>query len=247
MSILKHFAVQTTKLQAVKVSLSDFFGSWAAIKMKMSQMGDDMLANELLVQMKSRENVLFNNHVLNAAVFLDPRYQQYMPTRKREDAIKYLTELQNKLNRIVRNSTSEIDGTRDAPELNENNTELAAFLANNYGDDSSFDDINTTESENIAASNDIKDILNNFIGEKDSLDTCVFRYWENNIESKPDLYKLASIIHSVPPTQTSVERAFSAMALILTPLRTRMSNDNLENVLLLRLNKEVFNEIYPTQ
>lgn len=64
-----------------------------------------------------------------------------------------------------------------------------------------------------------------------------------NMETKPELYKLATVIHSVPPTQTSVERAFSAMALILNPLKTRLSDKNLENMLLIRLNRENSDEM----
>lgn len=46
-------------------------------------------------------------------------------------------------------------------------------------------------------------------------------------------------------TEVSVERSFSAMALILGPLRTRISDDNLENSLLIRLNKELFVQNMP--
>lgn len=60
----------------------------------------------------------------------------------------------------------------------------------------------------------------------------------------PELYRLASVIHSVPPTQTTVERTFSALALILTPLRTNLFDTALENILSLRLNRELFENIY---
>lgn len=60
------------------------------------------------------------------------------------------------------------------------------------------------------------------------------------MHTKPVLYKLASVVHAVPPTQTTIERAFSAMALILTHLRTNLSDNNLVNILMIRLNRELF-------
>lgn len=76
---LSHFAKLTTLMQREAVSLSDFFGGWAKIKMELSKLAHDRLVQQLLVEMKSREAVLFNNQVLNAAVFLDPRFQMCMP------------------------------------------------------------------------------------------------------------------------------------------------------------------------
>lgn len=47
--------------------------------------------------MRNRETNLFNDSVLNASVFLDPRYQQYMPIQNRENAIEFLTKLHTKI------------------------------------------------------------------------------------------------------------------------------------------------------
>lgn len=44
----------------------------------------------------------------------------------------------------------------------------------------------------------------------------IFNYWEQQKTSKPELYTLASVVRSVSPSQTSVERGFSAFALVLS-------------------------------
>lgn len=62
-------------MQKEEISLSDFFGGWAKVKLEMTKLGNDTLAQRLLNEIKLREPILFNNEVLNAAVFLDPRYQ----------------------------------------------------------------------------------------------------------------------------------------------------------------------------
>lgn len=41
---------------------------------------------------------------------------------------------------------------------------------------------------------------------------------------------------AIPPTQTAVERVFSALALVLTSHRTNLGDEILENILLVRLN-----------
>lgn len=233
---LSHFAKLTTLMQREAVSLSDFFGGWAKIKMELSKLAHDRLAQQLLVEMKSREAVLFNNQVLNAAVFLDPRFQMCMPLQNKESAITFLSKLHRKIETLEQNNVEEIT----SPVADE----LEAFLRCSMHDTNE----NVAESEeNNNSSNvpvdDIKTIIKKIIGTREPLTTPVFDYWRENMETKPELYKLATVIHSVPPTQTSVERAFSAMALILNPLRTRLSDKNLENMLLIRLNRENSDEI----
>lgn len=65
-------------------------------------------------------------------------------------------------------------------------------------------------------------------------------YWLARKQQEPIIYALSSIINASAPTQTSVERAFSGLNFILNPLRTTMRDDHLEQVLLIRLNKDLF-------
>lgn len=210
--------------------------------MKMVKFPGNQLAENLIAQMKSREEILFNNQVLNAAVFLDPRYQKFMPNENKENAIHYLQRLYVKIESM--NKMTRSNDTVEQP--NTESDELAAFLCSIYGDS----DNNNTDTERsdenqtpIICEENICEKLKKFIGSTLPIDACIFDYWENNKQAQPELYKLASVIHAVPPTQTTVERAFSAMALILSPLRTNLCDTVLENILTLRLNREIFEEI----
>lgn len=62
-------------------------------------------------------------------------------------------------------------------------------------------------------------------------------YWECQKYKTPILRKLAMILHGVPATQASVERAFPALKLILTDRRYNLSEINLEKILFVKLNK----------
>lgn len=67
-------------------------------------------------------------------------------------------------------------------------------------------------------------------------DSNVLQYFKNNKEDRI-ITDLAQITLGIPATQVSVERAFSALALLLTPHRTRLTKDHLNNMLLIKLNK----------
>lgn len=68
-------------------------------------------------------------------------------------------------------------------------------------------------------------------------------FWAKNKNAMKDVYELSIIVNAVPVTQVTVERAFSSLAFILTALRNSLKLDTLENILLIRLNKEIYEEI----
>lgn len=69
------------------------------------------------------------------------------------------------------------------------------------------------------------------------LNVDIMCYWEDKKFTYPRLYRLAKIVHSVPATQVSVERAFSALKLVLTDLRSNLSADSIKKIMFLKLNK----------
>lgn len=68
------------------------------------------------------------------------------------------------------------------------------------------------------------------------IDDDLMEYWRNKKFVLPSLRKLALILHSVPATQVSVERSFSALRLILGDLRYNLSEENLEAIMIAKLN-----------
>ncbi len=53
----------------------------------------------------------------------------------------------------------------------------------------------------------------------------------------PQFFQLSEVILAVPATQVSVERGFSSLKLILSPLRTNLDPKLSEDILLVRCNK----------
>jgi hAT family C-terminal dimerisation region len=71
----------------------------------------------------------------------------------------------------------------------------------------------------------------------------VLLHWEIRRYDDPILYQLSQVILAVPPTQVSVERAFSALGLILTSRRNRLADNTINNLLVCKLNPDVFDQI----
>lgn len=205
--------------------------------MQLSKYDDDLLAKNLLDQMKKREPTLFNNEVLNAAVFLDPRYQKFMSSSNKNAAIDFLSKLYKRINSIESESN---ETGEDCSENPRDTDELEEYLTGIYLNQAESEHANNSATTSERSTVHINEELRNFIGKNENMNTSVFDYWSKNMHTKPVLYKLASVVHAVPPTQTTIERAFSAMALILTHLRTNLSDNNLENILMIRLNRELF-------
>lgn len=70
-----------------------------------------------------------------------------------------------------------------------------------------------------------------------ALDRDIMEYWEEKKFVFPNLYQLAKVVHSVPATEVSVERAFSALRLVLTDLRCNISTETLQKIMFVKLNK----------
>lgn len=70
-----------------------------------------------------------------------------------------------------------------------------------------------------------------------------WNHWRARKSTHPELYELAMVILAAPSTQVSVERAFSALNLVFSDLRCGLSDEVLQNILLIKLNGDVFDKI----
>jgi hypothetical protein len=63
------------------------------------------------------------------------------------------------------------------------------------------------------------------------------QYWLGRKNSNPVLFQLSQIFLSIPATQVSVEQLFSLLKFILSSKRPQISEELLNNVLIIRENK----------
>lgn len=74
---------------------------------------------------------------------------------------------------------------------------------------------------------------------KDNQTMTSFTFWEEKKLLFPPLYEIACVINAIPPSQATVERAFSTLKYIFGEKRTRLIQQNLENILWIKLNDEL--------
>lgn len=75
-----------------------------------------------------------------------------------------------------------------------------------------------------------------FKPKKEDVDSDILMYWYERRYTIPYLKQLVYSLHSVPATQVSVERAFSALRLILDDQRCNLSEENLKSIMFVKLN-----------
>lgn len=244
--ILSPFNKYTKKLQSEVVTLSDFFGYWTTLRIKLAK-SDDELSINLLDEMNNYHEMLMMNPAMLGAVYLDPRYQRGLKDKK-PTAKQFLVNLFLKMKKVE--SYSETQEEESAEK-----TDTVVCQSGTANESDSFDDmeryLNACDSahkgpeSSIAHDGDaineifISELLNGFDGYTDSIKSSIFDIWQNKMHTHTDLYRLAMVVFTIPPTQTSVERCFSALPFILRPQRTRISDNNLENILLVRLNHDI--------
>ena len=185
--------------------------------------------------MEAREGKLLENGALLSGVFLDPRYQILLTDHEKVIAKQHLKDLHRRLNNRggipETRSDSRPSASADPMHEEEEEDELERLLrqterikaasGNGKGGDSS--------------SVDLSLLLDSFDGvPRIPYEEDVFHFWRS-YPSK-ELRMLAEVACSVPVTQVSLERLFSALRYILSDVRNRLREDIIDAILFLRLN-----------
>lgn len=235
------------KLQAEQLTLSNFFGVWYETKM-MTEAIHTSFATLILEQMISREQKLLNNDVLLSAVFMDLRYKVLLEKTQTERAKNHLKHIWTKIislnnneylnaNCENENSSSNSSTTGSTCDEFENLLKLKERqydLANSHLSSSRESDLYLLRQ--VVTELETYDVEQKRLSRKIN----ILQFWEEKRKSQPKLYKLAMVVLSVPATQVSVERLFSGLTFILSPLRTNVNENILEDQLLVRANRIFF-------
>lgn len=226
-STLKPFKMYSTKLQNECSTLSDFFGYWMSLKISLANKSDNLSTN-LLKQMDSRHDVLINNPALVAAVYLDPRYQRALKSQK-ELAIETLLSIHRKIKNLAPVQEDEATMNESDNSLDDLKTNLLHYLNACSG---------TTRQQQTQ---DIETKLRSF-NMTEPIKSSVIEFWNKQKDQFVELFEIASVLMAIPPTQSTVERSFSAFGLVLTHRRTNLGDEILEDILLVRFNTHMLQE-----
>lgn len=233
----------TKKIQGVQETLSDFYADWIDLKLKLSKKASDKFTKTLIECMENREQNVHENATLLSAVFLDSRYRVFLnnkPTAKHV-AINHLCRLWKRICELK--SVDEEQNNSFSLENDETSIDdLDAYLDTLEGHSCSRSLMSSSTTEQIMFK------LQTFDREmstrkRDPKTNHPLDFWKLHAVEYPELNELAHVVFAASPTEVSVERNFSAVTFIFNRYRCNLTDENLNDILFIRLNKDIFHEV----
>lgn len=245
LEILKVFQIPydaTNALQSASFTLSDFYQSWLKVVYKLQRQinaqSQTDFATLLLQRLKLRQPDLLNNVAMKCAIYLDPRVRFNLTEIETSMAKMHLEKIYNRIQQLksAKNGANQSANEEDSED-------------NNQSDDDSFQKhmaATAAAKENDASMNNAEEAVASFnfmeqldVYEKSSpfhqMD--VLAYWESKKREWPKLYEISTIINSIPPTQTTVERTFSLLGFFFSVRRYNLGAKMLQDILTIKLNE----------
>lgn len=238
----------TTRLQKVQYCCGDLFKDMLIAESQLEKNGSHQSIT-LLVAFRSRKTMITENLQFQAALYFDPVINNvssmHFSDATKGEVLRYLADVNEKIGRVRRRmnlSPSALQSTSSPPLRDQ--VSVVPVLQPTDADLSERDQLFLRIWKTIPPENDrpssIRDRLLQLERQPQpcpSIDKVL--YWRALAQRDTEMGELASVVLALPASQVSVERAFSALPLILTKLRTRTSNSNMKSLLDCRLNKDL--------
>lgn len=223
--ILKIPHTATIDSQKVGYGLTDFYISWLRLQKGLERFQNTRLnlAEKLLARINEKVPSLFKTPLMLCAVYLDPRINFKLSSAQKREAVSSLVGIYERITTAnSANQTQKVNDTLD---------EIIAESQTQLGEQR---DTATTA------------LLESFVKyetEKSDIRNSKTQFWRENGFKYPLIEKLAQVIHTVGANQCCVEQSFSAFSYIRSKYRMSMDPNNMSNLLMIRLNKDVFYKI----
>lgn len=230
----------TTRMETSTLTLSDVFGILLKMEYKIEKLISGstqctQLAENLQNKVAARKSKLLISPALLCSVYLDPRYCLDLCANEKKVAKLTLDHFYKKLTERTRSIQDEaqISGSNDDSYEKYRSAKRKCVMA--AGNDES----QLSEEDSIMLLLEEYEMnLPNMLDQDSILD-----HWECRKNSDPILYQVASMVNSIAPTEVTVERAFSILSLVYNSRRTRLSPNLLQQILLIKLNKDLVTAI----
>lgn len=239
----------TVELQKVAFTLSDFYGCLKILDIKLKQVISSPakdrtgLASKLSDCLNERKPKLVDHPLMQCAIFLDPRFKRDIDgdVQKVQLVTATIQEIWKHHQSIKRKNV----GSERASEVLERPSDKMEEMADLYAElDEHYNSLQIQEVGTDHQNEIIADIdkYQAFVtGLRMKTNESIHLFWDSNQnEIGKELYEIACIILSVPPTQASVERSFSGLKFLFSDYRHGLSEQMLENLMIIHLNKDVF-------
>ncbi|XP_055622688.1 uncharacterized protein LOC129766202 [Toxorhynchites rutilus septentrionalis] len=239
----KPFYKATKMMQSQHQPFSEFYIQWLNAVLELHKLESNRFIAPLSQSLMSRFEKLKQNNVFRAALYLDPRFNYLNSTvftpEEKEEIQEYLIRLWERM-------TTLREATGRLPSLDISSNESSRSIVVDDMDDfltNLFGGTLTPASSSKSLDNIRQQIKMLEIEPRQPHTYSVWNHWLARKSSHPEVYDVAMLVHSSPSSQASVERAFSALSLVLTSRRTSITDDILENTLLLKLNADIVEHV----
>lgn len=224
------------KLQTSHLTLSDFYGLWVQCKIKVRN-SKNFFSDILLKHLSEKETSLLQSNMVLGAVYLDPRFKILLSKSQKEQAVQHLKLIWNKLQLLEKknfNDSGEAEVESPLDMSDDTIDDLEDFLRSK--------ELAVEKNRFLISTEEtIEFMLNNFdYVQRLDKRTNILEFWEENKNTHPHLFKIAMVVLGTPATQTSVERAFSALQFVLQDNRNSDNENTLEDILIIRANFHLF-------
>lgn len=238
-NVLRTVYDATMAIQNPAFTLSDFYCCWIRIQIRLQRMKSNNgkltdLPDSLLEKLSHRKNALLKHPAMLCAIFLDPRIHRELESDAAEFKIAKMT-LAN-LNERVFNLKVE---PSNVAEVNPDDSLEDYF---NQRIEIEMDTEQYRRTQFMESLDHFHRSLTNS-KMKFAQNETIFDYWENNKLFFPALYDVACVVNAIPPSQATVERAFSALKFVFGVHRTMLDQDRLEDMLMIKLNADLAESI----
>lgn len=259
LKILEEPYIVTKEVQKPDCTLSDFYGALLIMEKRLHLWSEKSnkktdLAQRLLEQFESRKNHLLNNEAMISTIFLDRRYACTLDDDRIAFAKLSLSRLWERARRIKLNGTH-MPGTvaqsghdqSNESDIQFNDSDIENFFANTSqatattSSDSTTErttattrtiDFSITKDEFMLLLNDYETKYPRIHHKENILKFC--KGIENDF---PEIYFISTILNGIPAAQATVERVFSVLSFVYDEKRSKLNEDVLQNILLIKLNK----------
>lgn len=244
----------TTELQKVDICLTDFYGYYKVINMKLNQMKFSTqchtnLLEKLLEKFDQRKSKFIDSPIMLCAIFLDPRFKKDLDQHPEkiqfvQSALKNIWEHMQSLDETIHEASTQ---NKNQPKKSKNT--MAALLeeldelddVNQMDNQCSFLTLQDDQSISSGIELEIHKYESAVKETRMKSSESVQKFWNTNKdEFGKNLFKIASAIYAVPPTQASVERTFSALKYLFTNYRYRLGENMLESLMLIHTNSDLY-------
>lgn len=249
----------TIRLQKHDYTLSNFYGDWLVADIKLKKWCINSLQTDLCVKLlealDKRKSDLIDNRAMLCSVYLDPRYKMNLSMEQILLVKILLWDMWTEVKNLKSSESSDLVGDGENSLSNKSNDEedcLEAYFRERCGHIEQTENI-VNESLNVSFSPRYTMNKIEFLKVMDNYETTIKRlhhsesilkFWEDSKNIYPELYEVASVFLGIPPTQATVERTFSALGFVFSNRRHNLSQQVLENILLIKLNRDIAEDIF---